>query len=155
MRIAGILLIFFGLLLSGWFAYVEFFYLGQLESEFKKQKLKSEETRISRIKETEEKFYKMKAKLKKSKVSVKKIEQLDTQLEDLIMGLKANFNKQEKARNDLLVSSIRTVRNENFTLETGIAGILLIIVGGVIIMVKFFKAEEEKAIVLEEKEDLI
>ena len=155
MRIAGILLIFFGLLLSGWFAYVEFFYLGQLESEFKKQKLKSEETRISRIKETEEKFYKMKAKLKKSKVSVKKIEQLDTQLEDLIMGLKANFNKQEKARNNLLESSIRTVRNENFTVELGIAGIILIVFGGVIIGVSFVKTKEDTAIVVEKKEELI
>ena len=93
MRIAGILLIIAGLLLSGWFGYVELFYLGKLESEFEEQKIKSEETRISRIKETEEKFNKMKAKLKNSKVSEKKIEQLDTQLEDLIMGLKANFNK--------------------------------------------------------------
>ena len=155
MRIAGILLIIFGLLLISWFAYVELFFLGKLETEFKEQKIKAEETRISRIKETEDKFFKMKAKLKKGNVSEKKIEQLDTQLEDLIIGLKANFNKQEKARNDLLATSIRTVRNENLTLETGVIGILLIIFGGSIFGVIFVKTKEDKAIVLEEKEELI
>ena len=109
MRIAGILLILVGLLLTGWFGYVELFYLSNLESEFEEQKIKSKETNISRIKETEDKFNKMKVKLKNSKVSDKKIEQLDIQLEDLVMGLKANFNKQEKSRNDLLKSSINTV----------------------------------------------
>ena len=155
MRIAGILLIVVGLLLTGWFGYVELFYLGNLESEFEEQKIKSEETNISRIKETEDKFYKMKVKLKNSKVSEKKIEQLDIQLEDLILGLKANFNKQEQARNDLLESSIRTVRNENFTVELGIAGIILIIFGGVIIGVTFVKTEEDTLIVVGEKEELI
>ena len=155
MRIAGILLIVVGLLLTGWFGYVELFYLGKLESEFEEQKIKSEETNISRIKETEDKLNKMKAKLKNSKVPEKKIEQLDTQLEDLIMGLKANFNKQEKARNDLLESSIRTVRNENFTVELGIAGIILIIFGGVTSGVTFVKTKEDTAIVVEEKEELI
>ena len=67
MRIAGILLLITGLLLTGWFGYVELFYLGKLESEFEEQKIKSEETRISRIKETENKFNKMKAKEKNSK----------------------------------------------------------------------------------------
>ena len=129
MRIAGILLIVAGSLFTGWVGYVELFYLSNLESEFEEQKFKSEETNISRIKETEDKFNKMKVKLKNSKVSEKKIEQLDIQLEDLIMGLKANFNKQEKARNDLLESSIRKVRNENFTVELGIAAIILIISG--------------------------
>ncbi|MDC0229646.1 pentapeptide repeat-containing protein [Deltaproteobacteria bacterium] len=155
MRIAGILLIVVGMLLTGWFGYVELFYLDKLESEFEKQKIKSEETNISRIKETEDKFNKMKAKLKNSKVSEKKIEQLDIQLEDLIMGLKANFNKQEKARNDLLESSIRSVRNENFTVELGIAGIILIIFGGFIIGATFVKTKEDNAIVVEEKEELI
>jgi len=155
MRIAGIFLIVFGLLLTGWFAYVELFYLGNLESEFKEQKIKSEETRNSRIIKTKDKFNKMKAKLIKRNVSEKKIEQLDTQLEDLILGLKANFNKQEKASNDLLASSIKTVRNENFTFEIGIAGIILIILGGVIIGVIFVKTKEDKAIVLEEEEELI
>ena len=155
MRIAGISLIIVGVLLSIWFGYVELFFLGELESEFKEQKIKSEETRISRIKETEDQFNKMKAKLKKSNVSEKKIEQLDIQLEDLIMGLKTNFNKQEKARHDLLESSIRSVRNENFTFEIGIAGIIFIIFGGVIIGVTFVKTKEEKALVLEEKEELI
>ena len=155
MRIAGILLMLVGLLLSGWFGYVELFYLGKLESEFEKKKLKSEETEISRIRETEDKFNKMKAKLKNSKDSEKKISQLDTQLEDLIMGLKANFYKQEEARNDLLEFSIRTVRNENFTVELGIAGIILIIFGGVIIGLTFVKSNEDKAIVVEEEEELI
>ena len=155
MRIAGILLIITGLLLTGWFGYVELFYLGKLESEFEEQKIKSEETRISRIKETEDKFNKMRATVKKSKGYEKKIDQLDTQLEDLIMGLKSNFNKQEKARNDLLEASIITVRNENFTSEIGIGGIILIIFGGVIMGVTFVKNKEEKAIALEEKEELI
>ena len=155
MRIAGILLIVAGLLLTGWCGYVELFYLGKLESEFEEQKIKSEETNISRIKQTEDKFIKMKAKLKNSKVSEKKIEQLDTQLEDLIMGLKDNFSKREKARNDLLESSIRTVRNENLTVELGIAGIILIIFGGVIIGVTFVKTKEDKIIAVEEKEELI
>ena len=151
MRIVGILLILAGLLLTGWFGYVELFYLGKLESEFEEQKIKSEETNISRIKEIEDKFNKMKAKLKISKVSENKIEQLDTQLEDLIMGLKVNYKKQEKARNDLLESSISTVRNENFTVELGIAGIIFIIFGGVIIGVTFVKTKEDTAIVVEEK----
>ena len=155
MRIAGILLIVAGSLFTGWVGYVELFYLSNLESEFEEQKIKSEETNISRIKETEDKFNKMKVKLKNSKVPEKKIEQLDIQLEDLIMGLKANFNKQEKARNDLLESSIRTVRNENFTVELGIAGIILIVFGGVIIGVSFVKTKEDTAIVVEKKEELI
>ena len=155
MRITGILLIVAGLLLTCWFGYVELFYLGKLESEFEEQKIKSEESNIRRIKETEDKFNKMKAKLKNSKVYKKQIELLDIQLEDLIMGLKANFNKQEKARNDLLESSIRTVRSENFTVELGIAGIIFIIFGGVIIGVIFVKTKEDKAIVVEEKEELI
>ena len=154
MRIAGILLILVGLILTGWFGYVELYYLGKVETEFEEQKIKSEETKISRIKETEDKFNKMKAKLKNSNVSEKKIEQLDTQLEDLIMGLKANYKKQEKARNDLLESSISTVRNENFTVELGIAGIILIIFGGVIIGVTFVKAKEDYAIIKEEQEDI-
>ena len=139
MRIAGILLVVAGLLLTGWFGYVELFYLGKLESEFEEQKIKSEKTKNSRIKETEDKFNKMKSKLKNSKISGAKIEQLDTQLEDLIIGLKANFNKQRMARNNLLESSIRTVRNENFTVELGIAGIIFIIFGGVLIVVTFVK----------------
>ena len=155
MRIAGILLVVVGSLLIGWFGFVELFYLGKLESEFEEQKIKSEKTSVIRLKETEDKFNRMKAKLKNGKVSEKKIEQLDTQFEDLILGLKANFNKQEQARNDLLESSIRTVRNENFTVELGIAGIILIIFGGVIIGVTFVKTNEEKAIVVEEKEELI
>ena len=155
MRIAGIFLIIAGLLLTGWFGYVELFYLGKLKSEFEEQKIKTKETRISRIKETENKFNKMKAKLINSKGYEKKVEQLDTQLEDLIMGLKANFNKQEKARNDLLEASIITVRNENFTSEIGIGGIILIIFGGFIMGVTFVKNKEETAIVLEEKEELI
>ena len=155
MRIAGILLILVGLILTGWFGYVELYYLGKVETEFEEQKIKSEKTKIIRIKETEDKFNKMKAKLKNSNVSEKKIEQLDTQLEDLIMGLKANYKKQEKARNDLLESSISTVRNENFTVELGIAGIILIIFGGVIIGVTFVKAKEDNAIIVEEQEELI
>ena len=133
--------------------FVELYFLGKVDTEFEELKIKSDETNIRRIKETEDKFINMKAKLKNSKVSEKKIEQLDTQLEDLIMGLKANFNKQEKARNDLLESSIRTVRNENFTVELGIAGIILIIFGGVIIGVTFVKAKEDNAIIVEEKEE--
>ena len=73
MRIAGILLMLVGLLLSGWFGYVELFYLGKLESEFEDQKIKSEETNFSRIKETEDKFNKMKAKLKIVKFLRKKL----------------------------------------------------------------------------------
>ena len=155
MRIAGFLLTFFGLVLTGWFGYVELFYLGKIESEFEAQKIKFEETKISRIKEAENKFNKMKAKLKDSKVSEKKIRQMDTQLEDLIMGLKANFNKQENARNELLESSIRTVRNENFTIELGIAGIIFIVIGGIIIGIIFVKTKEGQAIIVEEKEELI
>ena len=49
MKTAGILLIIFGLFLSCWFAYVELFYLGEIESEFKIQKIKSEEIKIGRI----------------------------------------------------------------------------------------------------------
>ena len=73
MRIVGILLIVVGLVLTSWFAYVELFYLGKLESEFEEQKIKSEETNISRIKETEDKFNKMKAKLKIVKLLRKKL----------------------------------------------------------------------------------
>ena len=62
MRIAGILLIIFGLLLICWFAYIELFYLGKLESEFEEQRIIYEGTRISRLKEREDKFYKMKVK---------------------------------------------------------------------------------------------
>ena len=47
------------------------------------------------------------------------------------------------------------MRNENFTSEIGIGGIILIIFGGVIMGVAFVKNKEEKAIVLEEKEELI
>ena len=155
MRIGAILLIIFGLLLTVWFSYVELFYISKLESEFNEQKKKSEETRISRIKETEKKFSIMKDKLKKNRVSEKKIEQLDMQLEDLIIGLKANFEKQNQARNDLLQSSIVALRNENFTFETGIAGIILVLFGGVIIGVTFVKVKEEKSLVMEEKEELI
>ena len=72
MRIAGILLIVAGLLLTGWFGYVELFYLGKLESEFEEQKKNSEGTNTSRIKKTEEKFNKMKAKLKNSTMDQKK-----------------------------------------------------------------------------------
>ena len=137
MRITGILLIVAGLLLTGWFGYVELFYLGKLESEFEEQKIKSEETNISRIKATEDKFNKMKAKLKNSKVSEKKIEQLDTQLEDLIMGLKANFNKQEKARNDLLESSIKTVRNDLLKVKVVmlLAAMMVVLTVGMLILV--------------------
>jgi len=155
MRIAGILLIVVGLLLTGWFGYVELFYLGKVETEFEEQRVKSEETIISRIKETEDKFSKMKANLKNSNDSKKKITQLDTQLEDIIMGLKANYKKQEKGSNDLLESSISAVRNENFTVELGINGIILIIIGGVIIGVSFVTAKKDYAIIEEEKETLI
>ncbi len=43
------------------------------------------------------------------------------------------------------------MRNENFTFEIGIGGIILIIFGGVIMGVTFVKNKEDKAIVLEEK----
>ena len=111
MRIGAILLIILGLLLTGWFGYVELYYISKLESKFEDQKINSESIEISRIKETEEKFKIMKDKLKKKKVPEKNIEQLDMQLEDLIIGLKANFEKQNQARNDLLQSSIVAVRN--------------------------------------------
>ena len=155
MRIVGILIILLGLLLTGWFGYVELFYIGEIESKFEEQKIKSEQTKIVRIKETEDKFNKMKAKLKSSKFSEKQIEQLDTQLEDLIMGLKSSFNKQEEIGNDLLESSIKTLRNENFTVELGVAGIIFITFGGIIIGVTFVKSKGGNAIFLEEKEEIV
>ena len=155
MRIIGILLIIVGLLLTGWFGYVELFYLGKVENEFEEQRVKAEETINSRIKETENKFRKMKDNLKNSNDSKKKITLLDTQMEDLIMGLKADYKKQEKERIYLLKSSISSVRNENFTVELGINGIILIIIGGVIIGVSFVTAKKDYAIIDEEKETLI
>ena len=65
MRIGAILLIILGLLLTGWFGYVELYYISKLESKFEDQKINSESIEISRIKETEEKFKIMKDKLKK------------------------------------------------------------------------------------------
>ena len=142
MRIVGILLILFSLPVIGWFGYVELYYLGEVESVYEEQRKKSEESIISKIKETKEKFNKMKANLKNSNSSKKKIAQVDTQLNDLMVGLKENYHKQEKARNDLFKSSIRTIRNENFTVESGIVGILMILIGGMIIGVYFMKSKD-------------
>ena len=97
MRIVGIVLILIGLPLIGWFGYVELYYLGEVESGSEEQKIKSEEAIISKIKETKDKFNTMKANLKKSKASKKKIAQVDAQFNDLMGGLKENYKKQEKA----------------------------------------------------------
>ena len=80
--------------------------------------------------------------IKKSKSSKKKIAQVDAQLNDLMRGLKENYNKQEKAMNDLLESSISTVRSENFTVTSGIAGIIMILIGGMIIGASFMQAKD-------------
>ena len=146
MRIAGISLILFGLTLIGWFVFVELYYLGELESGYEEQKIKSEATIINKIKATKEKFSKMKVNLKNSNASNKKIAQVDTQLNDLMRGLKDNYQKQEKARNDLFESSINTVRNENFTTELGIVGILMIVIGGMIIGASFMDAKDIVAV---------
>ena len=50
MRIVGIVLILIGLPLIGWFGYVELYYLGEVESGFEEQRIKSEEAIISKIK---------------------------------------------------------------------------------------------------------
>jgi hypothetical protein len=65
MRIVGIVLILIGLPLIGWFGYVELYYLGEVESGFEEQRIKSEEAIISKIKETKDKFNTMKVKPKK------------------------------------------------------------------------------------------
>ena len=142
MRIVGIVLILIGLPLIGWFGYVELYYLGEVESGFEEQRIKSEEAIISKIKETKDKFNTMKANLKKSNASKKKIAQVDAQLNDLMGGLKENYKKQEKARNELFESSISTVRNENFTVASGIAGIIMILIGGMIIGASFMQAKD-------------
>ena len=49
MRIVGIVLILIGLPLIGWFGYVELYYLGEVESGFEEQRIKSEEALISKI----------------------------------------------------------------------------------------------------------
>ena len=84
----------------------------------------------------------MKDNLKKSNASKKKIAQVDAQLNDLMGGLKENYNKQEKAMNDLFESSISTVRSENFTVASGIAGIIIILIGGMIIGASFMQAKD-------------
>ena len=142
MRIVGIVLILIGLPLIGWFGYVELYYLGEVESGFEEQRIKSEEAIISKIKETKDKFNTMKVNLKKSKASKKKIAQVDAQLNDLMGGLKENYKKQEKAMNELFESSISTVRNENFTVVSGIAGIIMILIGGMIIGASFMQAKD-------------
>ncbi len=100
MRIVGIALILIGLPLIGWFGYVELYYLGEVESGFEEQRIKSEEAIISKIKETKDKFNTMKANLKKSNASKKKIAQVDAQLNDLLGGLHENYKTQEKAMNE-------------------------------------------------------
>ena len=142
MRIVGIVLILIGLPLIGWFGYVELYYLSEVESGFEEQRIKSEEAIISKIKETKYKFNTMKANLKKSKASKKKIAQVDAQLNDLMRGLKENYKIQEKAMNDLFESSISRVRNENFTVASGIAGIIMILIGGMIIGASFMQAKD-------------
>ena len=142
MRIVGILLILIGLPLIVWFGFVELYYLGEVESGFEEQRIKSEAAIINKIKETKDKFKTMKANLKKSNASKKKIAQVDAQFNDLMEGLKENYNKQEKAMNDLFESSISTVRNENFTVASGIAGIIMILIGGMIIGASFMQAKD-------------
>jgi len=142
MRIFGILLIMFGIPFLGWMGYVELFFLNDLESEFEKQRIKSEQNIRSKIKETKFKFDTMKANTKKGKTYKKKITKLDAQLEDLIEGLKANYQNQDKARKELLESSIVTIRNENFTVESGLFGILIIIIGGLIVGATFFVGKD-------------
>ena len=73
MRIVGIVLILIGLPLIGWFGYVELYYLGEVESGFEEQKIKSEEAIISKIKGTKDKFNTMKANLKKVMLLRKKL----------------------------------------------------------------------------------
>ncbi len=83
MRIIGILLISIGLLLIGWFGYVELFYLDEIKSGFEEQRIKSGEDISVKIKEAKDRFNKVKDNLKKRKDSKKKIAQVDVQLNDL------------------------------------------------------------------------
>jgi len=153
MRITGILLILIGVPLIGWFGYVELFYLDEIKSGFEEQRIKSGETINSKIKEAKDKFNKVKDNLKKRKNSKKKIAQVDAQLNDLIEGLKTNYQNQEKATNEMIESSISTVRNEYFPIESGIVGLIMILIGGGIIgafMIDRDNTEEDKEISIEE-----
>ena len=142
MRIAGILLMVIGIPFLVWFGYVELYFLPEVESEFEDQRIKSEEKIRNKIKETKYKFDTMKANIKKGKKYKNTIKKLDNQLEDLILGLKANYKKQEKGRKELLASSVVTIRNENFTFESGMAGILLLIVGGIVFGATFLVGKD-------------
>ena len=153
MRITGILLILIGVPLIGWFGYVELFYLDEIKSGFEEQRIKSGETINGKIKEAKDKFNKVKDNLKKRKNSKKKIAQVDAQLNDLIEGLKTNYQNQEKATNEMIESSISTVRNENFPIESGIVGLIMILIGGGIIgafMIDSGNTNEDKEISIEE-----
>ena len=77
MRIIGILLILIGVPLIGWFGYVELFYLDEIKSGFEEQRIKSRETINAKIKETEDKFNKVKDNLKKRKIYPKNMERID------------------------------------------------------------------------------
>ena len=153
MRITGILLILIGVPLIGWFGYVELFYLDEIKSGFEEQRIKSGETINGKIKEAKDKFNKVKDNLKKRKNSKKKIAQVDAQLNDLIEGLKTNYQNQEKATNEMIESSISTVRNEYFPIESGIVGLIMILIGGGIIgafMIDLDNTKEDKEISIEE-----
>ena len=142
MRIVGILIMIIGVPFLGWLAYVELYFLNEVESDFEEQRVKSEQKIRSKIKETTYKFDTMKANVKKGKKYKKKINNLDAQLKDLILGLKSNYKNQEEARKELLETSIVTIRNENFTVESGIFGVLLIIIGGLVFGATFIMGKD-------------
>ncbi len=142
MRIVGILLMVIGIPFLGWFGYVELYFLNEVESDFEEQRVKSEQNIRRKIQETKYKFDTMKANVKKGKKYKKTIKNLDAQLNDLIIGLKLNYKNQEEARKELLSTSIVTIRNENFTVESGIMGVLLIIIGGLVVGATFIVGKD-------------
>ena len=144
MKIIGIILILIGLPLIGWFGYVELLLIDEIKSGFEEQRIKSGEGISVKIKEAKDQFKKVKEKLKKKKGTKKKIAQVDAQLNDFIGGLKTNFQNQEKAINGMIKSSISTVRNKYFPIESGIAGLIMILVGGGIIGA--FMIDRDKAV---------
>jgi len=142
MRIVGILIMVIGIPFVGWLGYVELYFLSDVESKFEELRVKSEQKIRSQIKETKYKFDTMKANVKKGKKYKKKIKNLDAQLADLIQGLRSNYKNQEEARKELLATSIVTIRNEKFTVESGIVGILLIIIGGLVVGATFIVGKD-------------
>tara|TARA_Y100001970_G_scaffold291886_1_gene430844 strand:+ start:3452 stop:4315 length:864 start_codon:yes stop_codon:yes gene_type:complete len=157
MRIVGSALMVIGIPFLLWLGYVELYFLPEIESEFEEQRIKSEEKIRNKIKETKYKFDTMKANVKKGKKYNKNIKKLDNQLNDLILGLKTNYKKQEEGRKDLLNSTVVTIRNENFTVETGVVGVLFIIIGGIVFGATFLLSNENdinETLELTDKEDL-